>query len=58
MTEKSLSDLMKDLSGGGQKSPSNNFPKIKTTSVNEQSFPDLKLKTEYFERNTKKDGNP
>lgn len=55
MSEKSLNDILKDLAGGGKKSSSNNFPKIKTTNVNENAIPELKLKLEYSERYNKKD---
>lgn len=51
MSEKSIGDIIKDLTGGGSKSSSNDYPKLKTKSVNEnQEFPELRSKLEHSER--------
>lgn len=56
MSKKSLGDLMKDLAGGGSKSSSNDYPKLKTKPVNEgQDFPEIRSKLEHSERHTQKE---
>jgi hypothetical protein len=56
MSNESLGDLIKKLAGegGNHSSSNNNGPIFKTKSVNESKIPEFKVKTEYFERQSKK----